>query len=426
MEDPLSIIGGVVIVLAVGASFVLSLSEASLLAVPEVSLRRLVDQGSRRALALQRLKSSDDYLSAIIVGINACLILVSTLVTVLVHRSADGPGALPEHVWHIATIACILILAEVTPKTWGTMAPERVALAVTPLIQCLVVITAPVVRVITTIANVVLRAVGTPAVHRRHFITATEIQAAADIGEEEGMIEPEEGEMLDSVIALQETTAARIMTPRVDIIAVSEDATVEEFVALAVESGYSRIPLYADTLDTITGILYVTDVLKELGAGHRDVDLASLARPPVFVPESKRLSELFGELRDASVHIAIVLDEFGGTEGLTTIEDILEELVGEIEDEHDAPDHGIVKVSEDEAVVDGKARIEDVNQELDLELPDEDSDTIAGLVSAATGRIPGVGESVSVGHANLTIEQGTDQHVERVRITKTDSQGDEA
>ena len=423
MADPLTIIGGAVIALSLGVIFVLSLAEASLLSAPDVALRRLAEQGNRRAQTVQRLKSDHEYLSAIIVGVNTAVILVATVMPVLVQHHL-GPGeSWHAELWHVGTVVVILVFAELTPKTWGALSAMRIALAIAPVVARLTAITKPVVRVVTKLSNLVLG--GPPPVrgHDSHFITAAEIQAAADIGEEEGMVEREEGEMLDSVIELKETEAREILVPRVDIVAAPETATLEDVVALAVESGHSRIPVYRHTIDTITGILYVTDLLRELRAGRRDVDLTALARAPVFVPETKRISDLFRELADRQVHIAIVLDEFGGTEGLVTIEDILEELVGEIADEHDVLEEEIVEVSDTEALVDGNTRIVEVNVRLGLGLPEDEYETVGGLVAGRMGRIPAVGEKLREGRVVLCVEQGTEQHVERVRITHTDKEG---
>lgn len=428
MDDPLTTLCVAGMALALGAIFYFSLAEASLLAFSDVSLRRLVDRGDKRGLAIERLKSSDDYLSAIIVGMNASVILVSTLMTVLVSRrlgGGHGDGWAAE-AWHVATIVFILVVAELTPKTWGTLMAERTAPLLAPSVQRVVAISAPALRLFAAISSLVLRSSDSSLGHTRHYITAGEIQAAADISEEEGIVEPQEGEMLDSVLELGETTAREIMVPRVDIVAVPNTADMAEVVSVAVESGYSRIPVYDRTVDSITGILYVNDLLRALRAGDSSADLGSLARQAYFIPETKRVGELFRELRDRSIHIAIVLDESGGTEGLVTIEDILEELVGEIEDEHDAPMHGIEVISETEALVDGKLRIAEVNEQLRCELPEDEHETIAGLVAGRMERIPEVGESLEEGGVHLVVEKGTPQRVEQVRVIKPNGRGSES
>jgi putative hemolysin len=426
LDDPLSILGAAVIAIGIGAIFLFSLAEASLLAISHIAVRRLVEREDRRALVLQRLKSNDDYLSTIIVGLNASVILVSTVMTLLVKSRLHEGGGWQAELWHIGTLVVILVLAELTPKTLGALVPEKWALVLAGPIERFSVVAAPIILAVTAIGNLLLRARGAEARHRRHFVTASEIQAAADVGEEEGVLEPEEGEMLDSVIELADTTAREIMVPRVDIVAVPSDVTVEECVKVAVESGYSRIPVYRDTRDSIIGILYLTDLLKEFRDGRRDVDIAALAREPVFVPETKRVGELFAELRDQTVHIAVVLDEFGGTEGLVTIEDILEELVGDIEDEHDAPGEEIRVVSETEALIDGKTRIADVNEELSVELPEDDYGTIGGLIAGELGHIPQAGERLEAGDVELVVEEGNEQYVGLVRLVKADREGGDA
>lgn len=423
MVDPLLVVGTAVIGLGLATMILMSLAEASLLAVTDVGVRRMADRGDRRGRAVATLKSGYDFLSVIIVANNIGLVLISAMMTVLVHYRLAGAETWQVEAWHIGAIVAIVMLAEVTPKTWGALAPEPVALFTAPILLRLMAVLAPIVTGVNAFAAVFLRLLRAPETNDEHSITPQEIQAAADISEEEGLVEPQEGEMFDSVIELGETVAREIMVPRVDIVAVPHDANAQQVVAVAVESGYSRIPVYEDTLDSVVGILYVADLLREFRAGRLEVDLRALARPPVFVPETKRVSELFRELRDQSVHIAIVLDEFGGTEGLVTIEDILEELVGEIEDEHDAPDEEILRISDTEYVVDGKARIEDLNEQLGLELPEGQYETIGGLLAGVLGHIPQVGEQLQIEHVMITVDEGADQYVGRVRIAVQDREG---
>lgn len=418
MPDFLLIIGGALVLLGVAAVFVLSLAEASLLAVSGPYLRHLADQGDRRAQIAQRLRAGDDFLSAIILGINASVILVATVMTLLV-RYRLGPHAdWQTELWHAGTIVFILIAAELTPKTWGTVRADRVALMLAPFMARVTAAAAPAIRAVTAIGSTVARLAGHPAERRPRFISAAEIQAAADISEEEGVVGPEEGEMLDNVMELKETVVREIMVPRVEIVAVPLTAGTEEIVATAVESGHSRIPVYENTIDTIVGIIYVADMLRAFHEGRRDVTPADVMRPPMFVPETKRVSDLFHELREQRVHIAIVLDEFGGTEGLVTIEDILEELVGEIRDEHDALEETIIRLDDGTALVDGNVRIEEANEQLGLTLPDDEYETVGGLVAGRMGRIPEVGERIQEGDVELLVEQGTEQHVERVRVRR--------
>jgi magnesium and cobalt transporter len=258
------------------------------------------------------------------------------------------------------------------------------------------------------------------------FVTRDEIRVAADVSEEEGALEPEEGEMLDSVLELSVARVSEVMVPRVDIVALEENDLLDRVLQVVIESGYSRIPIYQATLDSITGILYVNDLLSVLSSGASEIDLKAIARAPVYVPESKLLDELLAEMRDRAVHLAIVVDEFGGTEGLVSIEDILEELVGEIEDEHDTVTEDMVLLGPDEAVVGAKERIEEVNDQLVVNLPNDQYDTVGGLITGLANRIPQIGEVYETDGVALTVEEGDDRNIERVRITVTHRDGGES
>ncbi|MFP4250898.1 MAG: hemolysin family protein, partial [Armatimonadota bacterium] len=223
-------------------------------------------------------------------------------------------------------------------------------------------------------------------------------------------------EMLDSVMELGERTVRDIMVPRVDIVAMPADASLDELVEVAVASGYSRIPVYEESIDHISGIVYVNDTLLSLSRGERDLMLAEVARSPILAPESKPLDEMLWELRQQKVHIAVVIDEFGSTEGLVTIEDILEELVGEIEDEHDLPEPEILVTGDGEAIVQGNARIDDVNEQLGLQISTENHDTLSGFLTGTAGRVPGEGEVMTVDGATFVVVESNDQHVDRLRI----------
>jgi len=407
------------IVACLGASFALSLSEASLLAVSRRELSKAARAGDRRAHVLLSITERGDFLHVFVVCNNVLVLIISTLMTHLLRRYSgpDAVGAeMMENVGHLAMVATILVFGELVPKTYGSLRPGPSARAVAGLMSWLLRVLKPVVALMTWISHGLLRLLGASAGRTAHFVTAEEIRAAADLGEEEGTVRPEEGEMLDSVMELGERTVRDIMVPRVDIVAVPEDATLDELVEVAVDSGFSRIPIYAESIDDVIGVIYVNDILRNLSRGERETPLADLARTPILAPESKSLDEMLWELRDQKVHIAIVIDEFGGTEGLVTIEDILEELVGEIEDEHDLPEPDIVVVGEGEAMIQGKTRIEDLNQQLGVDLSTEDHDTVSGLVTGLAGRVPEEGEVLRAGAVTFVVIESNHQYVERLRV----------
>lgn len=395
--------------------FILSLAEASLLSVSRHEIRNAARRGDRAARLVMEITDRTDFLSVVIVGVSTLILIISNLMTNVIHHLSETETA--RSIAHLAMVAAILVIGELWPKTYGSLRPAQSACAIAGVMATLMRVLAPMVAFMTWISNAVMRLFGISPRHHRHFVTAEEIRAAADLGEQEGTVEPEEGEMLESVMELGERTVRDIMVPRVDIVALPEDATLEELLEVAVKSGYSRIPIYADSIDHVTGIVYVNDTLMHLARGQRDLKLADVARPPILAPETKRLDEMLLELRQRRVHIAIVIDEFGGTAGLVTIEDILEELVGEIEDEHDQPEPDIVLVGAGEALVSGRTRIEDLNEQLGTEIPTEDHDTVSGFVIGTAGRVPQEGEVFSAGDVTFEIIESNDQHVDRLRVT---------
>ncbi|MFQ6130970.1 MAG: hemolysin family protein [Armatimonadota bacterium] len=418
MDDPLPILELGVIAVGLAASFLLSLSEAALLAVNPLRLRQRAESGDARAPIVQALtRANRDYLSAIIAGNTLVLILVANTTTRLVMRVAEQP----EHWIALASglmLAFIVIFCELTPKSFGKRYPTRTALRVARLVQALTTAMRPVVRGLTAIGGGVLRLFGLKVREARRFLTQEDIRAAAEVGEEEGALEPMEREMIDKVIELGATPAHEIMTPRVDIEAVDEEATPEDVLTLAEDKGLSRIPVYRETIDDIIGIVYVNDLLAQLSQGNGDVRVRDIVREPIRVPGTKKIDELFAELQRKQVHMAVVLDEYGGTEGLVTIEDILEEIVGEIRDEHDQETPEIQPLSPTEALVDAGADVDDVGEALGVDIPEGDYHTIGGFVFAQAGKVPEVGERIVVDDFELIVEACDGQRIESVRVIR--------
>jgi putative hemolysin len=415
MSDPFLWLSVSLIVFCLAGIFLCSLAEAAFLGMNPTRQRRVMESRHRNARHVVRLLSDSNYLSALIVGMNLFIIIISTVMTLLVtNRLQEGSSWLHEGL-HVGMILFIMVFAELTPKTYGGLYPERVSLAMAPSIMLLARAFRPVVIILEYIARPLVRLIRTHP-HGHELMSLDEIRAAADVVEEEGLVDAQEAEMLDSVIDLGERQVREIMVPRVDMVAAEDSSSVEEFAAMASRSGFSRIPIYAETVDHITGVVYVNDVLRRLATDRVPFTLREIARPPLYVPESKAIDDLLRELREQHVHIAIVVDESGGTDGLVTIEDILEELVGEIADEHDTPSDEVERVGDAEVVVDGRIRIEDVNELLHCQLPDGPYETVAGLLSRTAGYIPEAGETFAVAGLKLTVEDGDEQHVGRVRI----------
>lgn len=417
MLDGFTLTGLAVVALCLGGIFVCSLAEAAMLGVTDSGRRRLAESRDPRALRVARLLASGDYLSAVIVAMNTFLIVLSTVMTLIVHHHL-GEGQEGEHTaefLHFGIVLFVLIFAELTPKTYGGLYPERVAQSLSSLVTAMVRLFRPLVAVLTQVSRPLTGRLDTVS-HHSQLLTVEEIRMAADVSEEEGMVEPGEAEMLDNVMDLGETQVKEIMVPRVAMVAAPEELSPTEFAAVARDSGFSRIPIYRETVDTITGIVYVKDLLKHFHENGGEFALAEIARKPLYFPETKRIDDLLRELREQRVHIGVVVDEFGGTAGLVTIEDVLEELVGDIRDEHDRPSDEVQQVSERELLVDGWVRIAEVNELLAIELPEDQYETVAGLACGLAGRIPAIGETFVVQGVRLTIEDSDEQHVARVRV----------
>ena len=403
---PWMVIGWVAIAALLAGIFCVSLAESSVVAANPVGMRRRAERGNKSAQIIAHLQESGHYLTALIVSLNAGIIMISTIMTLMTDHE----------LWHITMIAVIVVLGELVPKVYGSLRSEEVALWVARPLRRLTGLLEPVVRGLTRIIQAFFPGAAGRIEYHGQQMTAEQIRAAAELGVENGQVTAEETEMLNSIMELTSTTAREVMTPRGDMVALPLSASIDEVVSTALDSGYSRIPVYAGDIDNIAGVLYVHDLLATPAQSWEDLQLADIMREPLLAPESKRVDELLWIMRQRATHLAVLIDEFGSTAGLATIEDILEELVGEIEDEHDLPEEEIELVSPTQALVDGRARIEDINEALGTDLPEDEHETIAGLVSATAGHIPSPGELIIHGEVKLIVDEGDDQQVERLRV----------
>ncbi len=237
-------------------------------------------------------------------------------------------------------------------------------------------------------------------------------------GEEQGIIEEEEKEMIASIVEFSTTLVREVMVPRIDIVAVDVDTPLEEAARVMLEAGHSRVPVYRDNIDHIVGLLYAKDLLRYLVEGKAEADISKVLRPAYLVPETKNVDELLRELQQRKVHMAIVVDEYGGTAGLVTIEDLLEEIVGEIQDEFDAEEPAIEEISESEFIFSARVDLDEVNKRLHVELPSEGGDTLGGFIYSQLGKVPTSGDTVSFGGVTLEVLSVDGQRIERVRVRR--------
>lgn len=260
----------------------------------------------------------------------------------------------------------------------------------------------------------------------RKKITEEEIQEVMAAGEEEGLINEEENAMIRSILELRDTVVREVMVPRTDMACISSDAAVNETLSAIIGCGHSRMPVYENTTDNIIGVLYAKDLLKYWGMDASSVQLKNIMRAPYFVPETKNLEELLQEFKRKRVHLAIVIDEYGGTSGLVTIEDLLEQIVGDIQDEYDLEEEWIVNDPDGSLVVDGRLPVEDLEDQTGVEIEREKFDTVSGLIFHLTGRIPDTGEEIDGGNIRLVILDADERKIRKVRVIKKSEETEEA
>ena len=321
-----------------------------------------------------------------------------------------------------------LVLGELVPKKIAMQKAEQLSFRFVGILSATAKIFSPFISFLSFSTNLVLRIMGIDPNHSEETVTEEEILMMVDVGEEKGVIDEGAREMISNIFEFDDRAVSEIMTHRTEVVGVEDTMTLAEAVHLAVEEGYSRMPVFHEQLDTILGIFYVKDVLKYVTAEvPPDMKLTDHMRPAYFVPESKNCSELLEEMTARHIQIAIVVDEYGGTEGIVTMEDLLESIVGNIQDEYDDEEQEIFRVSENAFTVDGSTSIDEISDLLQVHLPEGDYDTIAGLVVELLGKIPKPGErpSVTLKSLTFTVEEVEDRRVSKILIVKDVSHDDE-
>jgi putative hemolysin len=392
----------------------LAAAEISLVSVNRFRIRSLREEGNRRAEKLDKLlEHPNRFLSTILMLTLLVQVGASAIATGLA-LSFDLPVAAA-----IATgvmTFLIFIFSEMAPKTYATNHTERVAMALSPAVNLLSVIFYPVVRVLILISNGVIRIFGGKTIKEGPFVTEGDIKALVSAAEEQDVIEEEEKKLIHSIFEFGDTLVREVMIPRTDMIMLDEDAGLEESLEIILSSGFSRIPVYRGDFDHIVGVLYAKDLLPYLKRGESDVRPREFLREAYFIPETKRVSELLTELRTLTIHMAIVLDEYGGTSGLVTIEDLLEEIVGEIFDEYDSAPELYESLGSGRYSFDARISIDDLNELLCTELPAHEWDTLGGLIYNLMGKIPKQGEAVEFEGMRLTAQKVVGRRIYKVLL----------
>ena len=408
------LIGLLIFLICCSAFF--SASETALTSLSKIRLRNMVETKVKNAEKIQKLLDNPNkLLSTILVGNNLVNNGASALTTALAIQIFHGDAGSGAGVATAVITIVILIFGEITPKTIAAQKAEKVALIVVNIIAFFNVIFTPVVAVLNVVTGTFARVLGCNPREKAPLITEAELKTILNVSHEEGVLEKEERTMIDNVFNFGDFKAKDVMTPRTDIVAVSAEATYDEYVEVFRQEGFSRVPVYEEDLDNIVGLLYVKDVFL---VEKEDFSPAKYMREPYFTYESKPVAELFAEMRSNHLGIAVVLDEYGGTAGLVTMEDVVEEIVGEIADEFDDEEEEIEVVKEDEFVVDGSTRLEDLNEMIGCHLESEDVDTIAGYILVILGNFPQGGEVVETDGLRIVVESMEKNRIEKLRIYK--------
>jgi CBS domain containing-hemolysin-like protein len=384
-------------------------AEAGLISISRARVRLMAGRGVPRAEILHSyMEERSSLLGAFALARNVAIVAGAAVAVSVLTRERG-------HSWELIALIVIAALAlfallEAVPRALVARNPERWGLRLAPYIGPFKLLFGGAGRILSIPARAVARP---PSGEEEE-----EMLRLMEIEDDEGEIEDEERKMIRGVFGLEDTAVREIMTPRTDFAAVDTDATADDVVQLIIDRGFSRIPLYEKNADSIVGIVYAKDLFRDLARGHKPAQLRDIARPAFFVPESKRLDDLLTDMRKQRVHMAIVVDEYGGTAGLVTIEDLLEEIVGEIEDEYDRVEQNIVRISDDEALLDGRVSIDDLNELFETQVRNEDYDTVGGCVFHHLGRVPTVGDAVETGGVKLTVLSVDGHRVKRLRVLR--------
>lgn len=330
-------------------------------------------------------------------------------------------GISPGHVVEAFAVSLVLLLlfSVAVPHACAKYAGEFFLARTVPALWATERVSTPVLGLLHVVDVLVRRLLGVTAEEAREEEQAQqEILEAVQEGEDEGVVDPQERKMIESVIELRSTTVGQIMTPRTEIVALDVTATLEDVKKVIMDEGHSRMPVYDENLDNIVGMLYVKDLLRHIGQTVDKFTLREVMRPCYFVPETKNLREIFREFRSKKLHVAIILDEYGGTLGMITFEDVLEQIVGQIADEYELAEPPLIRRIDAKTVeVDGRMRIDELNEEDKLEIPEsEDYETVSGFLFSSLGRIPLTGESYQFKNLRFTIQDATERKINRVRV----------
>tara|TARA_S200000501_G_scaffold378934_1_gene445128 strand:- start:8624 stop:9880 length:1257 start_codon:yes stop_codon:yes gene_type:complete len=406
------IIGVLALIILIAAAALLAAAETAITRVSTARAEALAEEGRKGALVLRDLIDRRKHvLHPILFVVLACQIGAATVVAALV---LEHWGAWQLTIVFFFELLILYALSEALPKSWALAHPDRSATRTAPLVKVLSKI-AP----LRWVANGMVRLIGAdlPNGFTEGEVSEEELLAFAEEAAASDAINEDERQLIEQVIEFGDTVAHEVMIPRPDIIAVKKQASIKDAVDLVISKGFSRLPVYEENIDDIIGIVYSKELMRSLRDGNKAQQVNQIMRHPVFVPESKKISQLLREMQAEKSHIAIVIDEYGGTAGLVTLEDLIEEVVGEIVDEFDVEPPMIERLNNGSLRVNGRANLDDLDAILDIDLPEGDWSTVGGLIFNTLGHVPEVGETIELNRHRFLVERVQGRRIARVLFT---------
>lgn len=408
----------VLLVLFLGFSAFFSSAETAFIGASRVRIRHLENgRETKAARVVQMMRYPERFLSSVLLGNNLANTAIATLGTLIaVSYMSDNTGAI---VATVCVTIVLLIFGEVTPKTIATHHAERIALFYVRPLEVISRVFHPFVVVLSWLASKVTRMVGAPSV-RRLLLTEQEIRTAISVWQEEGVVEKDEAVMLHKVFDFGDRPIHEVMIPRTEVVWIEQGTKLADFLNVYAQNPHSRFPVYEGNSDNVTGMIFIKDVLlaQVQDSLDRESPVNELIRPVYFVPEAKRISEVFTEMQAEGYQLAIVIDEYGGTAGVVTLNQLVGEIVGELGDELVKPEREFETIDATTFQIDGSVRIEEINEQLDLELPLGDYETVAGFMLSLLGHIPQEGEQIRYDKLKLVVTVMRGKKIEKILVTK--------
>lgn len=411
----------VLLVSCVGLSSFFSGSEIALSSLDKITVKRLIkEKGEKGRLIESLLMKPSQWLITILIGNNLANIAAASLAMLLVTRLVSAaPGKAVGIVTGVMTFI-ILVFGEIIPKRYCQQHAETISLKVARPILFLSIALSPIIKGLNFFTQGILKIAGAKELKKSRLITEKEIHTLIDIGQEEGVLDKREEELVHSALEFDEIKAKQIMIPRTKMACINEEASLSELVNLIKKVGYSRIPVYRKYRDNITGVAYAKDLLNLFDQPGKNLKVKDIMHPPIFAPYTIHLAELLHQLKKERTHLAIVVDEYGGVAGMLTLEDLLEEIVGEIEDEYDRKEEKVTMQKDGSVLIKADTDIDEINEKLGTDLPEKTAafESIGGFIFDQLGRIPGVGETIEYNNLKITVVDADDKRVKKVKLWK--------